>query len=210
MRLLRSIAIIVPCTLGVLLLLPCAAAAQERFEGLCTVLLDQARIELEDLEVAVQVHQEESLLAEEIFEMADPLWHDDLLATVARLGAQHRRDTARIVLEIAHRMVDRQRAVLDQHELACSDSSTQEDPDDRGTIEQARQRYLDADCAVLELEVALSGMNLEYQDEAMTRSQDLLQNDIVNRRQVLFTERDVNVARHRLRLARQRAARCQR
>ncbi len=209
MRGLQKIAITVLCALAVLLL-PGPAAAQEGFEGLCTMLLDQARVELEDLELAVQVHREEALLAEEVSEMADRLWQDGVLALVAPLGAQYRRDSARVVLELAERMVDRQRAVLDQHELACWDSATREVPAELGTIDQARQRYLDADCAVRELEVALGGMDLEYQDEAMSRSRSLIQNDIVPRQQILFTERDVNVARYRLQVARQRAARCQR
>lgn len=211
MRLLEAIiAIIVSCALGALMLIPRGAAAQVSLEELCTVLRDQERVELEDLEVAVQVHREEALLAEDLFEMADRLWNADLLGTAELLGAEYDRDAAHVVLELAQREVDRQQAVLDQYQLVCSTPSTQEDPLALSTMEQARERYLAADCAVRELEVALGEIDLEYQDEALTRSRELLEHDIVTRRQALFPERDLNVARYRLDLARQRAARCQR
>lgn len=208
-RLSRRCAVTVLCALAVLLALPSPAAAQQGFDGLCTLFLHQQRIELEDLEVTVLEAEEHLRVSEEIFELVDELWRNDLFERLPYLNVKHRRDTARISLERTQRQVDRQRAVIDQYELACSASSRQPASGERGTIEEALQRYIEADCAVRQLEVALFEVDMEYNNGVLLSSRDLRQSDIASRQQVLFAEQDVEVSGYRLEQARQRAARCQ-
>ena len=197
------------CALGCLLLSPSAAGAQEGFAGLCSLFMQQTQAELEDLGLAVQQDETRFEVAEEIFALIDDMWQNDLVERLPYLAVKHRRDVAEVSLEQARRRRDRQRAVVDQYGLACSASPRgRQAPDDPGTIEEAHQRYLDADCELRALDVAVSEIDLEYHQEILESALDLRQNDIASRQQVLYAERDVQLTLKELELARQRAARC--
>lgn len=197
------------CALGCLLLSPSAAGAQEGFAGLCSLFMQQTQAELEDLDLAVQQNETRFEVAEEIFVLVDDMWRNDLVERLPYLAVKHRRDVAEVSLEQARRRRDRQRAVVDQYGLACSASPRgQQAPDDPGTIEEAHQRYLDADCELRALDVAVSEIDLEYHQEILESAIDLRQNDIASRQQVLYAERDVQLTLNELELALQRAARC--
>jgi hypothetical protein len=209
LRLSRLFVVTTLCALACTLLHPLPVEAQEGFAGLCPLLLQESRTELEDLELAAQMDATRLEVAEEVFVLLDGLWRNDLVQRLPYLSVKHRRDVAKASLEIARRRVDRQQAVVEQYRLACSAPSEQErSSDDRRSIEEVHERYLDADCEIRVLEVAAFEVDLEYYQEILQSARDLRLNDIASRQQVLFAEQDVQLMLKQLELARQRATRC--
>ncbi len=197
------------CVLTCLLLRPPPVVAQEGFAGLCPLFLQQMQTEREDLELAVQTDETLLEVAEEIFVLVDGLWQNDLFERLPYLGVKHRRDVAEISLELARRRLGRQQTVVEQYSLACSAPPEQaQTADDRRALEEAHQRYLDADCEVRMLDVAVFEVDLEYHQEVLASARDLRQSDIASRQEVLFAERDVELTLQQLEQARQRTARC--
>lgn len=193
-----------------LLMGPLPVVAQEGFAGLCSVFLQQEQTELEDLELAIQQDETRLGVAEEIFVLLDDLWQNDLVGRLPYLGVKHRRDAAEINLERDRRRLSRQQAVVEQYRLACSVPLDREQvPDDRRALEEAYQRYLDADCELRMLDVAVFETDLEYHQEILRSALDLRQSDIASRQQVLFAEQDVQLTLKQLDQARQRRARCE-
>lgn len=211
MRLSRQFLVTTLCALTCVLLFPPPVVAQDGFAGLCPLFLRQGQIELEDLELAIQTDETRLEVAEEIFVLVDGLYQNDLFERLPYLAVKHRRDAARISLERARRQLDRQQAVLEQYRLACSDPSGQEHtPERTRALEEAYQRYIDADCQVRVLDVAVFEVDLQYHQQLQQSSLDLRQSDIASRQQVLFAEEEVQLTLQQLELARQRVARCQR
>ena len=209
MRLSRRFFVTTLCTLALALLHPLPVAAQDGFPGLCPLFLQQMQTELEDLELAFQEEETRLEVAEEIFDLLDGLWQNDLIERLPYVGVKHRRDAAEIGLQLAGRQVGRQQAVVEQYRLACSASSEQErTSDDRRALEEAHQRYLEADCEVRVLDVVLFEVDLAYHQELLKSALDLRQSDIASRQQVLFAEQDVQLTLQQLEQARQRVARC--
>ena len=198
------------CALGCLLLRPLPVVAQDGFVGLCPLLLQQTQIELEDLDLAVQANETRLGVAEEIFVLLDGLFQNDLVERLPYLGVKHRRDVAEISLERSRRQLDRQQVVVEQYRLVCSAPVEQEHTsDDRRALEEAQQRYLDADCQVRGLDVAVFEVDLDYYQEILGSRRDLRQSDIGSRQEVLFAEQNVDLTLQQLEQARQRLARCQ-
>ncbi len=196
--------------LGCLLLGPLPVVAQEGFAGLCPLFLQQEQTELEDLELAIQQDETRLEVAEEIFVLLNGLWQNDLVERLPYLGVKHRRDAEEISLERARRRLDRQQAVVEQYRLACSTPLGQEQvSDDRRALEEAYQRYLDADCELRVLDVAVFEVDLEYHQDLLKSALELRQSDIASRQQVLFAEQDLQLTLTQLEQARQRTARCQ-
>lgn len=196
------------CALTCVLLRPLPAAAQDGLAGLCPLFLQQQQTEMEDLELAVQQDETRLAVAEEIFVLLDGLWQNDLVGRLPYLGAKHRYDAAEINLQRTRRQLDRQHASLEQYRLACSASTGEETADDRRALDEAHQRYVDADCDLRGLDVNLFEVDLDYYQEVLDSAADLRQSDIASRQQVLFAEQDLQLTLERLEQASQRAARC--
>ncbi len=209
MRSARHAVVMVLCVVTCTLSLPLPAGAQDGFAGLCPLFLQQEQTELEDLELAVQLDEIRLGVAEEIFALLDGLWQNDLVERLPYLGGKHRRDVAALSLDRTRRQRARQQAVIDQYRLVCSaPSSGTQSADDRQALERARERYLDADCAVRELDVAAFEVDLAYHQEVLESARDLRRSDIASRQQVLFAEQDMQTTLDELEQARQRTARC--
>jgi hypothetical protein len=190
-------------------LFPPPLVAQEGFAGLCPLFLQQEQTELEDLELTVRLDETGLEVAEEIFFLVDGLWQNEIVQRLPYLAVKHSRDAAEIGLERSRRQLDRQQAVVEQYHLVCpAPSEGQQTSDARGALEEAYQRYLDADCEVRVLDVAVFEVDLEYQEDVLESALALRQDDIASRQQVLFAERDVQSTLKQLEQARQRVARC--
>jgi len=209
LKLPRRLVVTTLCALTCVLLPAPPAMAQDGFDGLCPLFLQQERTELEDLELAVQLDETRLVVDEEIFVLLEGLWQNDLVGRLPYLSAKHRRDVAENGVELARRRIDRQQATVEQYRLVCSAAPEHEQTsDDRRALEEAHQRYLDADCRVRTLDVTVFEIDLEYRQEVLESAVDLRQGDIASRQQVLFAEEDTRVTLKQLELARLRAARC--
>ena len=209
LRLPRRFVVTSLCGLACMLLLPLPAVAQDGFAGLCPLFLQQGQMELEDLELAIQMEDTRLQVAEEIFVLMDGLYQNEIVERLPYLSVKNSRDVAAVGLELARRRVDRQQAAVEQYRLACSAPAEQErTSDERRTLEEAYERYLEADCEVRALDVTVFEVDLEYRQIILESSLDLRQNDIASRQDVLRAERDVQLTTQQLELARRRVARC--
>ncbi len=211
MKLSRQFVATALCVLNCVLLSQFPVLAHDGLAALCPFFLHETQTELADLELAVQLDETRLELAEEIFVLLDGLWKIDAVERLTYLAVKHHRDVAKISLERARRRLERQQAVVEQYRLVCSALFSEERaPEKRRALEQAYQRYLDSDCEVRALDVAVIEVNLGHLQENLKSALDLRENEIVSRQQVILAERDVELMLKRLEQARQRAARCPR
>jgi len=183
--------------------------AQDGLTALCPFLLQETQTELDDLELAIQLDETRLGLAEEIFVLLDGLWKSDLVERLLYLETKHHRDVSKVSLERARRRLERQRAVVEQYRLVCTAPIAEETPPGRRrAIERAFQRYLEADCEVRKLDVAVVEVNLGHHQENLESALDLRDSEIASRQQVLLAERDVELMLEQLEHAKRRVARC--
>ena len=150
-------------------------------------------------------------LAEEILVLLDGLWKNDAVERLIYLEGKHHRDVAKVSLKRARRRLERQQAVVEQYRLVCSAPLSEERaPETRRALEQAYQRYLEVDCEVRALDLAIVEVNLGHHQENLKSALDLREDEIVSREQVILAKRDVELMLKQLEQARQRAARCPR
>lgn len=184
---------------------PGSATAQEGFPALCALLTHQARIELEDLELAVATDVTRLEVDERIFALLDELWQNELIERLIYQAVKHRRDSSAISVQVGQARVSRQQAVLEQHRLACREAGA---GDTSASLADLQAGYDTADCSIRQLEVQQFEVDLAYQQEVLTSARNLRQSDIASVQQVLTAERDVDLTQQRLELAMERAARC--
>ena len=198
------------CALNGVLLAPLPALAQDGFAALCPFFVQETQNDLDDLELAIQLDETRLLLAEEIFVLLDGLWRNDAVERLTYLEGKHHRDVAEVSLERARQRLVRQHAVVEQYRLVCSAAFAKERaPAKQRALERAYQRYLEADCEVRALDVAVVEVNLGHHQENLKSMLELRANEIASHLRVLLAERDVELMLKELEQARQRSARCQ-
>ncbi len=198
------------CALNCVLLGQLPVLAHDGLAELCPFFLHDRQTELDNLELTVQLDETRLELAEEIFVLLDGLWKDDAVERLTYLAGKHHRDVAKVSLERARRRLERQQAVVEQYHLVCSAVSAEERAREKlRALEQAYQRYLEADCELRELHVAVYEVELDYHQQIHQSAVELRQSDIASRQQVLFAEQDAQLTLTLLEQARQRTARCQ-
>ncbi len=211
MKLSRQFMATALCAFNCVLLGQLPVLAHDELAALCPFFLHERQTELDDLELAVHLDKTRLELAEEIFVLLDGLWKNDAVERLTYLAGKHHRDVAKVSLERARRRLERQQAVVEQYHLVCSAVSAEDRASEkRRALEQAHQRYLEADCKVRVLDVAVIKVNLGHHQENLKSTLDLRENEIASRQQVILAERDVELMLKQLEQARQRAARCQR
>ena len=198
------------CALGGVLSGQLPAQAHDELAALCPFLLHERQTELDDLELAIRLDETRLELAEEIFVLLDGLWQNDAVERLIYLERKHHRDVAKVSLERSRRRLERQQAIVEQYRLVCSAFFAEERaPGKRHALEQPYQRYLDADCEVRALDVAVVDVNLGHHQENLKSALELRASNIASRQNVILAEREVELMLEQLEQARQRAARCQ-
>ncbi len=210
MKLSRQFMATALCAFNCVLLGQLPVLAHDGLAELCPFFLHDRQTELDDLELAIQLDETRLELAEEIFALLDGLWKNDAVERLIYLEGKHHRDVAKVNLERDRRRLERQQAVVEQYRLACSAFTEEGAPDKHRALEQAYQRYLEADCEVRALDVAVIEVNLGHHQENLKSTLDLRENEVASRQQVILAKRDVELMLKQLEQARQRAARCPR
>lgn len=208
MRRLKPLLPLLPTALFALagaLLSPLPALAQGGFAELCPFFSQRNQDELDGLELSIELDKTRFLLAEEIFVLLEGLWQNDAVERLTYLEGRHHRDEAQVTLERARRRVERQHAVVEQYRLACSSGFAEEAASERQrALARAFQTYLEADCEVRSLDVAVVEVNLGHHQENLKSILELRASDIASRLQVLLAERDVELMKKELEQARRR------
>lgn len=166
----------------------------------CALILHEERAELEQWELAVKLAESRLAAAESIFALVDELWKDELIEQFLHLTAKHERDVAVIDVKRRKLLLKRQDALIEQFEIICSPPADKQAESDRvARREEARRRYLQADCHSIGKDLAIAEVDLAYHTEVLASVNDLRENGVATRQDVIRAEEDVELALQRIR-----------
>jgi hypothetical protein len=183
---------------------PVAAGVDDA--AMCTALLEEERMQLADYALEVELARSRLAAFEKICVLVDGLWEAEAIPRMTWLEARHDRDAARLDLEAARLIQERQEAYVSQIELACEAPE-----DDRARkIREARRRYLETDCERLAKAVEIAKINLEFNREWLASIRELREGDsgTATAQDVILAELDVKLEEQRLADAKARVEAC--
>ena len=172
------------------------AAAETILRADCRVVLEEERQELYAVALELDLARSELVAAEEVYGLLDRLWKNDATERLRYLSGKHQRDVASIGVERLGARLEQQEALIEQYRLICD--AVKRTEDDRGAIDRAWQRYRVAECEVYGRDVAMAEVDLAYRLEVLASFQDLREHDVATRQDIVYSERDVEMARKQL------------
>jgi len=175
----------------------------------CDVAVDEERSELETAELAVSLARSNFAAYERIVELIEGLWQAEAIDRMSYIKARYDRDAARLALEGADLILERQSALLEQLYLIC-DRDGKEGAERAGAIREAYLRYRKADCGSLGKAAEVAATNLEFNRELLKSVLDLRENNVATKQDVILAELAVEREEKSLADARRRAEACQR
>ena len=120
-----------------------SATAQELPSAVCDLVIHEEQIELEDAQLAVSVARSDFSAYERILAMIEELWEGDAIDRMSYIEAKYDRDAARLALEQADLILERQSVLVEQYRLVCKSGG------EARAFREAYLRYRKADCASL-------------------------------------------------------------
>ncbi len=183
---------------GILVLLAVAFAsavhAEDRSASLCRLLLEQARTEIGDHELAVQQAETERQAAAEIFALVDGLWKKQLIERLIFLRARHNKDVTRLAVAREKNVLQRGLAERDQYSALCGGGDNRSGR----SVDEAFRTYRETDCDLRGLNAEIAKVELAFRKEVRDSVLDLRKNDVATRQQVIAAERNVELVRQEL------------
>ena len=94
----------------------------------------------------------------------------------------------------------RQDALIEEYAIICSPPGDKQTEADRvARREEAHRRYLQADCHSIGKDLAIAEVDLAYHTEVLASINDLRENGVATRQDVIRAEEDVELALQRIR-----------
>ena len=199
-------------TISGLLILGSGAAAEETIlRADCRLVLEEERQQRDAVALELDLARSELVAAEEVFGLLDRLWKVDATERLRYLNGKHQRDRASFGVERLGHPLEQQEALIEQYRLIC-DASGSKTPtvETRSAIDKAWRRYRLAECEVHASSVALAEVDLAYRLEVLASFQDLREHDVATRQDIVYSERDVEMARKQLAQAKRLVETCER
>jgi hypothetical protein len=169
-----------------------AALAENATNPLCTLVQREERLHLEAYELESGRADTRLAAEEQIFTLVDALWKDGLIERITHLKAKHDRDVARIDVDRRQLLLKRQQAVIEIYENYCS---TSVDGKTRAArLEKANKDFAQADCHRIGKDLAIAEADLAFDTEWLTSVVDLRENGVATAQDVIYAERDVEIA----------------
>ena len=185
------------------------AQAQTIPLAFCELVLHEERLELKDWELELNLARSDFAAFEKIFKLIDELWKDKVIERMAYLGTKHDRDAAKLALERADLIVDRQEALIEQYRLVCETLVSGDTVEARSRdVQQAHLRYHKDHCDSLSKAVEVAEVNLDFDRLLMTSIIELRAAQAAARQDVILAERDVEMQEKRLEDAKRRVEAC--
>ncbi len=185
------------------------AQAQTIPLAFCELVLHEERLELKDWELELNLARSDFAAFEKIFKLIDELWKDKVIERMAYLGSKHDRDAAKLALERADLIVDRQEALIEQYRLVCETLVSGDTVEARSRdVQQAHLRYHKAHCDSLSKAVEVAEVNLDFDRLLMTSIIELRAAQAAARQDVILAARDVEMQEKRLEDAKRRVEAC--
>lgn len=185
-----------------------ASAAEQRLPPpVCEVVVYDEQGELEDARHEVDLARSSFGAYERIFVMIQGLWEAKTIAYMDYLKAKFDRDAARLKLEQADLILERQAALVQQYRLVCGGSGGG-DSAIAGEIRKAFLLYRQADCGSLSKGIEIAGNNLEYNREYLKQIRKLREGRVATNTQVVLAELSVELEEKSLADAKRRTEAC--
>jgi hypothetical protein len=203
--------------IGVGVFLLCATAvtaapvADDGVPLICSLTLYQETVNGEEIAVDVDLAESELTAAAAILALVEELLalDEEAVERILLLGVEHDRDVAELELKRQRLLLERKEAEIDQYENVCLPADPDESASDRrARLDDARRRYLQADCHRIGKELAIAEVNLAYDSEVLISVRDLRVNRVATEQQVIRAERDVEMAGKRVEHHRRRVQAC--
>ena len=180
-----------------------ASPETTRTDPLCRLLLDESILLLNEASLDLELAQADVAAFGEIFGLIEGLWEADAIPRMQYLEAKYDLDSARLRLQRAKSVIERQTALVEQYRLICEGAE-----DSAGKIDDAYRRYRRADCAAQEKSVEVSRVDLEFAEQLLESVRELRAGEVATRPAVIRAELQVERNRRELADARKRAAAC--
>ncbi len=185
------------------------ATADETVPSICPLILHQERVDGEERELAVDLAESRLTAAAAIFTLVEELLENDAVERMVYLTVKHDHDVAEIELKRQRLLLKRKEAEIDQYASVCSPAGSDEtEVDRRAAFDDARRRYLQADCHRIGKELAIAEVDLAYRNEVLASVRDLRKHAVATRQDVIRAELDVDMARKRVEGQRRRVQEC--
>jgi hypothetical protein len=180
-----------------------SAYTQETPHPLCRAAILEEQVELEEARLQTDLSRSELDSYIEIFKLIEDLWKNDAIERMLYLQAKYDRDAARLTVDKAVLLLQRQEALIEQYRLACRDASGESD-----AIDRAHLRYRTAHCATLVKDVEIATVNLEFDRVLLASVRELRAGKVATRPHVIRAELDVELEEKRLATAKKRVGAC--
>ena len=193
--------------------LAAAAAAQAAGQSLpppvCEVVVYDEQGELEDAQLEVDLARSSFAAYERVFAMIQGLWEARTIPYMDYLKAKYDRDAARLKLEKADLILERQSALVEQYRLVCgSPGGGGGTKDVAGEIRKAFLHYRQSDCGSLAKSIEVAENNLEYNREYLKQIHKLREGKVATNTQVVLAELQVELEEKNLADAKRRTKAC--
>ena len=196
---------------GLLILGSGAAAEETILRADCRLVLEEERQQRDAVALELDLARSELVAAEEVFGLLDRLWEVDATERLRYLSGKHQRDRASIGVERLGRLLEQQEALLEQYRLICdAGGSKEQTEEERNAIDRAWRRYRVAECKARGHDVAVAEVDLAYRLEVLASFRDLREHDVATRQDIVYSERDVEMARKQLAQAKRLVETCER
>lgn len=184
------------------------APAAEIYPPLCDLVIHQERLDLEEYRLLLDLARSDFAAYEEIFGLIEALWREDAIERMVYVEAKYDRDSARLALESADLVVERQQALIEQYRLACDGTSFRKAGERSRVMQRALQRYRKSHCDSLAKNAQSARLQLEFQRELLANVRDLRENNVATRPQLILAELEVRKEEQRLADATRREQAC--
>ncbi|MBN2317461.1 MAG: hypothetical protein JXR49_00195 [Acidobacteria bacterium] len=183
------------------------AVSQDFSAQVCEVVIYDENVELEDSRIAVDLARSDFNAYQKIFRMIEGLWEGKTIPRMDYIQAKYDQDAARLELERAGLILERQAALVEQYRLICNVSDSDRDAREKA-IREAYLRYRRADCDSKAKSIEVAATNLEFNREYLKSILDLKKEHFATDVQVILAELDVELEEKSLTDARRRTRVC--
>ncbi len=205
----RSMGMMVIAGWSLLAAIPVDAPAQPIPLPLCSLVIHEEQLELEEAELALALARTNFAAFEKIFKLIDKLWNSEVIERMVYLKSRYDRDAARLTLDRAGLILERQMVLIEQYRQACE---TGEPGENRaigsGSVPSLPAEYRKAHCDSLSKAAEAAAVNLEFNRVLLANVLDLRASQVATQVQVILAELEVELEEKRLEDALRRSESC--
>lgn len=190
---------------------PAGVLAQQKSGRLCSPLIQEEILQLEEFELEVDLARAESAARVRIFEMIDQLWEKQVVERMVYLESRYNRDSTRLEFEAADLVAARQKALIERYRIACGEEQSRTvPPAGSGTDRPFALAYLNAHCDSLAKRNEAAKTDLEFDRQYLDNIRELREGNVATATDVILAERDVEKDEIRIADAARRLETCRR